>query len=400
MTTKLKRGRGDGTIDQSGDGTWRIRYRLNGKRFQKTVTGSKADAQRELRRLLHSGDTGEHVPPHRVTLGQWIEHWTSIGCPGPKNRRKVGQRTAERYSELLRLHVMPKLGHRPLQRLEATEIDSIYTELAEKLSARSCRHVHNVLGACLGTAVRTRRIVRSPMLELSQVPSVPDKEIGTILDAAQLKTLVAKFKGSTTLFPIVATAARTGARRSEILALRICDLDPIEKTLRIERAVEDTKKFGLRFKGPKTERGKRTIEIDGDLVALLLRQKERLQRLQAGIPDKADVDLSLIQLPNDALFFPSLDVHGELTFTTPRRPRNITKEFARKAKAFGFPKLRFHDLRASHETLLLDRNVPVHVVAARCGHDPAVMLRSYAKRTKKADTNAAAEIAKLFKGGL
>jgi integrase len=237
------------------------------------------------------------------------------------------------------------------------------------------------------------------MLELAKVPGVTDKEVGIILDAAQLTALVVKFKGST-LFPIVATAARTGARRSEILALRICDLNPSEKTLRIERAVEDTKRHGLRFKRPKTERGNRTIKIDDDLVALLLRQKERLQRLQAGVPHKADVDLSLIQLPDDALLFPSLNFQDELTLTTPRRPRNVTKEFARKAKALGFPKLRFHDLRASHETALLDSGVPIHVVAARCGHDPAVMLRAYAKRTKKADTDAAVAIGKLLGGAL
>jgi integrase len=63
-------------------------------------------------------------------------------------------------------------------------------------------------------------------------------------------------------------------------------------------------------------------------------------------------------------------------------------------------KLRFHDLRGSHETALLDAGVPVHVVAARCGHDPAMLLRSYAKRTNKADTDAAAAIGKLLKGSL
>jgi integrase len=60
----------------------------------------------------------------------------------------------------------------------------------------------------------------------------------------------------------------------------------------------------------------------------------------------------------------------------------------------------FHDLRGSHETALLDAGVPVHVVAARCGHDPAVLLRSYAKRTKKADTDAADAIGKLLSGAL
>jgi hypothetical protein len=63
----------------------------------------------------------------------------------------------------------------------------------------------------------------------------------------------------------------------------------------------------------------------------------------------------------------------------------------------AFKKLRFHDLRGTHKTLLLDRGVPVHVVAARCGHDPAVLLRNYAKRTAKADTNAASVIGKSRK---
>ena len=42
----------------------------------------------------------------------------------------------------------------------------------------------------------------------------------------------------------------------------------------------------------------------------------------------------------------------------------------------------------------------MHVVAARDGHDPAVLLRNYAKRTKKADTSAAAVIGALSKGVL
>ena len=52
----------------------------------------------------------------------------------------------------------------------------------------------------------------------------------------------------------------------------------------------------------------------------------------------------------------------------------------------------------THETLLLERGVPVHVVAARCGHDPAVLLRNYAKRTRKADTSAASVIGSITIG--
>jgi hypothetical protein len=42
--------------------------------------------------------------------------------------------------------------------------------------------------------------------------------------------------------------------------------------------------------------------------------------------------------------------------------------------------------------------VPALVVAKQCGHDPAALLRIYAKRTRKADTSAAAVIGTLSKG--
>ena len=61
---------------------------------------------------------------------------------------------------------------------------------------------------------------------------------------------------------------------------------------------------------------------------------------------------------------------NSLTLSEPRRPRNIGKEFARRARKMGFKKLRVRDLRGGHETMLLDAGAQVHVVAARCGHDP------------------------------
>jgi integrase len=119
------------------------------------------------------------------------------------------------------------------------------------------------------------------------------------------------------------------------------------------------------------------------------------------VPDGATVDLSLLKLPPNALVFPGAPRKSEsFSFTRLRSPRPVSTMFKRHAKRLGFSKLRFHDLRGTHETLLLDRGVPVHVVAARCGHDPAVLLRAYAKRTRKADDSAADVIALIAKGAL
>src|SRR5262249_49704457 len=89
----------------------------------------------------------------------------------------------------------------------------------------------------------------------------------------------------------------------------------------------------------------------------------------------------------DALMFPSPE--GAFSFSELRDPRAVSRTFKRRARGLGFPKLCFHDLHGTQETLSLDTGVPLRAVADRCGHDPAVLLRNYAKRTRKADETAA-----------
>jgi integrase len=405
---KGKRSYGDGGIDERGENSWRLRYRVNGKRFSKTFRGSPSDARKELRRLIRSGDTGEHVSPAKITLAEWIDRWIALlerqpndnEGEGRRKRGLVNRRTLERYEELLRCHVKPTLGRRPLQQLQGSEIDDLYHKLEGHLSPRTVHHVHTVLGACCKVAVRKGLISSDPVAR-AEAPSPGESEAGTVLEEEQLRTLVDGFRGSV-LFPIVATLAFTGARRNEVLGLRWADLDAKNKTLRIERAVEKTKKYGLALKEPKRARHKRTITVDDNLIELLVAEREKHLRIRAGVPDGVTVDLSLVKLPDDGLMFPNPPAVGEgFSFTKLRNPNNTTKELGRKAADLGFPGIRpCHDLRCTHETLLLDRCVPVHVVAARCGHDPAVLLRNYAKRTRKADISAAAEIGALTKGTL
>jgi integrase len=130
----------------------------------------------------------------------------------------------------------------------------------------------------------TRKLAVNPVEHIDKVPSRGESDHGIALDDEQLRKLIQGFKGHD-LFTIVSTAAATGARRNEILALRWSDLDPQKKALRIERALEETKAHGIRFKGPKKDSHKRTITINDDLIALLLSERDKHLRLKAGIPD-------------------------------------------------------------------------------------------------------------------
>jgi integrase len=397
----MRRGRyGDGTLDERGPDIWRLRYWAGSKRVSKTFRGSKRDAQNELRKLIRLNDTGEHVAPDRMTLGQWVEKWLVAGAPGRK-KRPVGRRSLERYAAALRLHVVPTLGATPLQKLQSEDIDALYRSLKGKLTERGILFLNVVLNSCLETATRGRKLARNPLADLETKPTAPASDHGLVLDRAQLIRLENGFRGHP-LHPIVVTAIHTACRRNELLALRWGDLDIANRTLRIERSLERTRGNSA-VKAPKTNRGVRTIKIGEKLLALLLAHREQHLRIAAGVVDsKAPVDLSLVRLPDDALMFPGTPREGAFSFVTHRNPNSVTKTFSQHARKLGFPKkLRFHDLRGSNITmLLLGRNTPIHVIAQRAGHDVAVMMEAYAKYLPQADQAAADEIDKSLKGAV
>jgi integrase len=209
-----RRGAGEGAIDQRGEDNWRLRYRLNGRRFTVTVRGTKAEAKAQLRELLHAGDKGEHVEPSRLTLAQFSEQWLAL-----LDRGLVAPRTRERYTELLASYVLPTLGQRPIQKITPSEIDALYAELERRLSATTVRHAHLALHSCLNAAKRKIGLRRNPAAD-ADPPKGKDAEVAQALEPAELRRLIEGFKGSV-LYPIVATAAFTGMRLGELLALRL-----------------------------------------------------------------------------------------------------------------------------------------------------------------------------------
>src|SRR6478672_10183162 len=196
-----RRGHGEGSIRQRSKDVHELRYRVNGKRYEKTFHGTQAEARKELRRLLRAGDTGEHVAPHRMTVGQWAERWLMLlarevnKTSRRRSRGLVTGRTRERYQELLKTYVVPTLGERPVQQLTVDEIDDLYMTLEQRLSVSTVRHVHVCLRACLSVAVRKRVLQRNPSDD-ADVPETDNDDVGQALDQDELKRVVDGFRGS------------------------------------------------------------------------------------------------------------------------------------------------------------------------------------------------------------
>ncbi len=72
-----------------------------------TVRGSRKDAEKELRRLPRSLDTGEHVDPTRITVREWLATWLVAVL------EEVSPKTHERYAEIVNHFLTPALGNLP-----------------------------------------------------------------------------------------------------------------------------------------------------------------------------------------------------------------------------------------------------------------------------------------------
>jgi integrase len=185
-----RRSHGDGGIDQRSANSYRLRYRLNGKRYSQSFHGTLTDAKKKLRELIRSGDTGGHVAPDRITVAQWIEHWFE--------HKKVGRRAHERYAGLLRDHAVPVLGDRRLQALQPIEIDGLYAGIK---SAATHKYLHIVFKACLSAAVRKGLIVANPMDRIDRTPGASDGDHGVALEPEELTRLLTAFRNHPLSFP-------------------------------------------------------------------------------------------------------------------------------------------------------------------------------------------------------
>src|SRR5690606_41326552 len=83
----------------------------------------------------------------------------------------------------------------------------------------------------------------------------------------------------------------------------------------------------------------------------------------------------------------------------PIHPEYVTRAFDRLVAKHGMPRIRFHDLRHTHATLLLRAGVPVKVVSERLGHaSPGFTLNVYQHVLPGMQAEAAEVFERLLQG--
>src|SRR5262249_52486969 len=245
-----------GHIRQRSAGSFEIRYSLgtdpatgNRRMVTTTVKGNHRAAEKELRRLLRTLDTGEHVDPTRMTIREWLATWLAAV------REEVSPKTHERYSEIVNNFLVPELGALPIAKLSAAHIQAAYTKWATEgrrdgkrggLSPRTRRHIHRIFNCALARAVEQQVLTRNPCDAFrKRLPKVERREMVT-LSPEQSARLLEGIEHTRFYWPVL-LALSTGMRRGETLAVRWKNVDLERGTLRVMESLEQTKS-GIRFK--------------------------------------------------------------------------------------------------------------------------------------------------------
>jgi integrase len=394
----------DGTVlvDHTTEDKARRRQRMRGGRVEtdgerrahvsRGPFSRKADAETWLRDELARVREGRPTNPERrnVRVGTVLDEWFAV------RRHSLAATTQGVYESIIRDRLRPAIGSVKLADLRPAQIARMLDDLRQPgsnrrgvardrgLSETSIQHVFTVLRTALQWAVRQRLISHNPADDVDR-PQRARTEM-RIWTSDQLATFL-DYVRDDRLYPLLRTAAMTGARRSELLGIRWSDVDLDAGTVSISRArvrVRD----GM-HEAPSTKTGKsRVVDVDPVTVSVLKRWRidQIADRVHWGPAWQGSDN------PEDGYVFTR--ENGD-----PVHADHVQQRFERLVKAASVPVIRFHDLRHTHASLLLAAGTPVLDVAKRIGHASAAMtLNVYGHAVPGQGQKAATTFANLVDG--
>jgi integrase len=341
-------------------GRWRLTWELGvdpatGRRRRETrvVTGTRREAERMWRERQAELDQGLGKDPTRRTVHTLLDAWLA------HQQTRVRPSTWATYRHACDRFLRPTLGDRELRTLTPADIQAAVDAWARMpragtsgpspspVSPRTVRYALAMLRAALRQAVQWRWIPLDPSAGVVVPTSAPRRPQWWDVETVRYflrETQQDQYWGAWALTLL------TGLRQGELLGLRWADIDRAQALLHVRQV----RGHGARaeFGPPKTVRSARTIALDPVALAVLDRiaAQQAAHRHQCG-PDWVETGLVITTAVGTSV-----------------SPRNLLRAFHAAQARTGVPRIRWHDLRHTHATLLRQAGADWRVIADRLGH--------------------------------
>ena len=348
------RSHNEGSIYQRSNGKWRAQVSIDNQRLSFTAK-TKKEGLAWILETKNQIDKGLTFQGANTTLEEFLSEWLRTVSSGSKG-------TYFTYSWTVQKRIIPYIGNLNLMDLRPDRIQRFYLHLQkEGLSNHAVAVTHKTLRVAMNHAIKLGLIGRNPCS--GTIPPKPEQTEMKFYDDRQVKSLLKTAKDiEDRFYPLYYLAIHTGMRQSELIGLKWEDVDWNLSTIQVKRQVRHFKGASYTFLEPKSRSGTRTI-IPGKQALELLENHKREQEM---LINSAGEDWTCLDL-----VFPS-------GAGTPITASNIRRAFRKLLAVSGLPKIRFHDLRHTAASLMLNHGIPVLIVSKRLGHSkPSITIDVY-----------------------
>ena len=352
----------------------------NGKRKKKWICsglsekGNKRKAEAFLREKLAEYERMEGIVQTDTSVSDYVRVWLDHIA------RTVDDVTLQGYKSLADTHILPyfddagtkltKLDHKTIQRYMDMKFTSGRRDGKGGLSPRSLRLHKNIIAQTLDLAVRNKLIQSNPC-QFVVLPQCERYE-SQFYTETQLKALFSALKDDPIL-PMVRITAWYGLRRSELLGLQWDSLDLEAGTMTIRHTVSKVTEVVAKDK-TKNASSRRTFPLTPEAVEIFTKAKEQEERNRAMFGREYQENPYVFKWP---------DGH-------PYSPDYISHHFAKVLKRHGLPHIRFHELRHSCASMLINMGFTLKDVQEWLGHSDIKMTANVYSHLDNARKNTIA----------
>jgi integrase len=365
----------------SGDKTrYRARWRTPDGESRSETFDRRVDAERRIEHVQHSKSTGAYVDPGagRVTFKEYAEKWRL-------DQLQHRPSTAEHVEQVLRKHLYPAFGNRPLGSITPSAVQAFVTSLSAKLAPATVKINHSYLVSVFKAAVRDRIVAVSPCVGIN-LPQVVRPQVNPLTPRQverMQKALPERYRA------LVYFIAYSGLRSSEAFALTTDRIDFKYRTVRVDRQLARDNDE-IRFAPVKTKtKPVRELSLPQQVIDVLV---DHLARF-APAKDSEAGRLGLVFTDDKSKPISHRRFYGS---------RSKPGIWHRARVAAGLSEdVTLHDLRHYHASLLIRQGLNVKDIQERLGHStPTETLETYShlwpdsnERTRKALEDAIAQMA-------
>lgn len=353
-----------------------------GKRVQRTRKGfkTKREAQIELARLQYEFEHSSQVSVEFKTFREVFEEWE------PEYAVDVTPSTLNRVLGIFRHHVLPVIGEKRMTDLDVRACQNLVDEIAKKVKTyHKCGQYINLV---FKYALRFSYIGSNPMesVKYHKVSAEQHKQVWNKQQLQEfLDILDAEYQDQPEKWAFFRLIAGTGARKSELLALELEDVNFEVHSIRIKRTISrGLDNAPIMGKKPKTENSIRTLYFD-DKTMQALKTWEATLKKRLLLTGEGQQKGQLL-FPNQA---------NEIT--NPMAPNKWLQKILDDHHLE--PRITPHGFRATAATLMGQANMPLKTIQLALGDSSVdVVLNSYMQADEQMKQEAAQQFSAYING--